>query len=82
MSYSDMERRLYWRNQKREEYARKRGFDSWAEYLESKRRAEQLRFMSPPTPVTPPWQILGWTRRKYRKWLNSLVKKLPTVYTE
>lgn len=73
-----MERRLYFRNKKREEYARKRGFDSWDEYLESKRRADQLRNRHAPQPPTPPWIVLGWTRRKYRKWLRNLEKTLPT----
>lgn len=79
MSYSDTERRIYWHNQKREEYARRRGFDSWAEYLESKRRAEQLRHQFEPPPITPPWIVLGWTRKQYRQWLKSLEHTLPTI---
>lgn len=80
MSYSDKERRqLCLHNQRRDEYARKRGFDSWEEYLESKRRAVQLRHLPEPTPITPPWIVLGWTREKYLKWLKSLEKTLPTI---
>ena len=78
MSYTDTERWQYYRKQKRDEYARKRGFDSWTEYIESKRRAEQLRFMPPPTPVTPPWIVLGWTREQYRQCLKSLEHTVPT----
>lgn len=78
MSYSDMYRRkLYLRDQRRDEYARRLGFVSWGAYLESKRRTEQLRHLYEPAPITPPWIIVGWTRKKYRKWLKSLEKTLP-----
>lgn len=74
MSYLDTDRRLYWRNQKRDEYARRRGFDSWDAYIESKRRMEQLAHQFEPPPRTPPWKIVGWTRKRYIKWLDELVK--------
>lgn len=74
MSYTGLE---HFRTQRRDEYARKRGFDSWDAYLESKCRENQLRNAHHERPVTPPWVVLGWSRRKYRQWLKSLEKTLP-----
>lgn len=78
MLYNTRYGRLYFRTQRRDQYARARGFDNWTEYQESRLRAQQLRDYSPASPITPPWVVLGWSRKKYRKWLRNLEHTLPT----